>query len=68
MAQFSIFIDGKIFYITSTVYLVPGHISLKCNINAVLFQVKSTYLRNIFQCPTLNCKFDFSILCQALNN
>lgn len=46
----------------------PGHTSPECNSNAPVSQAKSTHLRNLYQRPAPNRKFDFPIPSQAHND
>ncbi len=46
---------------------IPGHTSPECNTNALLSQVESTHLRNLYQRPVPNREFDFPIPSQAHN-
>lgn len=43
----------------------PSHTSSKYNHHILLLRAESTYLRNLYQHPTSNRKFDFPIPSQA---
>lgn len=49
-------------------YDIPGYTFPKYNTNVFLSWAKSTHLKNLYQRPAPNCKFDFLIPSQAHND